>query len=294
MILVAGLTPAWQQIYCFRHFQNGEVNRAELAMACASGKVLNVGCALFHLGIDSRTLSPVGGMTGQLIQSEFKQMGVPVRWIPCASAIRTCTTILDETTGSTTELVENSYPISAQELDAFSSAFDEEARRARVVVITGSLPRGTPNDYLRQLMDGKQAKFILDVRGPELEQILPLNPYVVKPNREELAKTVGRALDCDDDLIGAMRILRERGAQWVVVSQGSAALFALGPDGLLQLKPPEVTVRNPIGCGDCLAAGIAAGVHRQEPMLAALELGIRAAAENARALLPARNLTRIA
>ena len=49
MILVTGLTPAWQQIYLFDSFQTGEVNRAQQAWQCASGKNLNVGYALKQL-----------------------------------------------------------------------------------------------------------------------------------------------------------------------------------------------------------------------------------------------------
>lgn len=294
MILVAGLTPAWQQIYCIPQFRPGEVNRAQVATACASGKVLNVGCALFHLGIPAKTLSLVGGATGDQIRAEFKQLGIPVRWIPSHSPTRTCTTILNDATGITTELVENSYPVSPVELDAFADAFDEEAQNARVIVLTGSLPEGTPSNFLRRLMDRKTARFILDARGPELDQALSLGPYVVKPNREELAKTVGRSLDSEDELVAAMHELRQRGAEWVVISQGSAPLLALGPAGLLRMQPHNVAVRNPIGCGDCLAAGIAAGIDREMSMTAALELGLRAAADNAKELLPARNLTRIA
>ena len=44
---------------------------------------------------------------------------------------------------------------------------------------------------------------LLDARGPELQATLPLKPWVVKPNRSELAKTAGRELSTDDDLIAA-------------------------------------------------------------------------------------------
>ena len=49
---------------------------------------------------------------------------------------------------------------------------------------------------------------------------------------EELAKTVGRDFNSEDDLVTAMSEIRSRGAEWVVVSQGAADLLALGPDGL--------------------------------------------------------------
>ena len=293
MILAAGLTPAWQQILSFRQFSPGEVNRARMAVWCASGKVLNVGCALHQLGANSKTLCLIGGFAGQQIQSDFEKLGVPVRWIASQVPTRICTTILDESTGSTTELVENSHPIPDVELAAFSAAFVEEACAARVVVISGSMPEGTPTDFFRRLLDQTSAKTVLDIRGAELDQALSRRPFVVKPNREELARTVGRELVSEQDLLDAMADLRTRGAAWVVVSNGPKSLVALGPEGLIRIEPPKVQLINPIGCGDCLAAGIAAGIDRQMSMRDALEIGVRAAAENAQALLPARSLSRL-
>ena len=134
---------------------------------------------------------------------------------------------------------------------------------------------------------------MLDIRGLELDAALPMRPYVVKPNREELARTVGRDFTSEQDLVAAMSELRDRGAEWVVVSQGAGPLLAVGPDGLIQIEIPKIDVCNPIGCGDCLAAGIAAGIDRNLTMYESLKLGIRAAAENASVLLPARNLSRL-
>jgi fructose-1-phosphate kinase PfkB-like protein len=134
---------------------------------------------------------------------------------------------------------------------------------------------------------------VLDIRGLELEAVLQLRPYAVKPNREELARTVGRDLISEQDLVDAMSELCDRGAEWVIVSQGAGPLMALGPDGMIRIEIPRIDVCNPIGCGDCLAAGIAAGIDRKLTMLESLNLGIRAAGENARELLPARNLSRL-
>ena len=293
MILAAGLTPAWQQTLSFREFSPGQVNRAQKATWCASGKVLNVGCALHFLGVSAKTLCLVGGISGNQIQADFTQLGIPVRWIQSQIPTRICTTILDTMTGTTTELVENSRAIPEAELSDFYDAFVEEVRSANVVVVSGSLPDGTPADFFRRLLERTTARTVLDIRGAELEHVLALSPFVVKPNRQELAKTVGRELASEDDLIAAMSELRHLGAEWVVVSQGPAPLIALGPVGVLRLQPPKVAVCNPIGCGDCLAAGIAAGIERNLSMRTALEIGIRTAAENAAEMLPARNLTRL-
>lgn len=293
VILAAGLTPAWQQILSFNRFSPGEVNRANSAVWCASGKVLNVGCALHHLGVASKTLCPVGGPASERIRADFERLGIPVRWLISRVPTRVCTTILDEATGLTTELVEDSNSIPVDELNAYFQAFVEEVQPVSVVVISGSLPRGIPMTFFRQLLQQTTAKAVLDIRGPELEAALVCHPFVVKPNREELEKTVGCKLHSERSLIDAMSDVRSRGAEWVVVSHGSELLMALGPEGLIQIEPPRVSVKNPIGCGDCLAAGIAAGIDRNLSMRESLEIGVRAAAENAREILPARNLSRL-
>ena len=118
---------------------------------------------------------------------------------------------------------------------------------------------------------------------------LEARPFLVKPNREELARTVSRPLACDDDVLAAMRELNARGATWVVVTQGKEAVWvtsALVTERLESLRVEEIV--NPIGCGDCLAAGIAWGLERGHEPLEAIRLGIAAAAENVRQLLPAR------
>lgn len=293
MILATGLTPAWQQILAFDRVTVGEVNRAHTAVWCASGKVLNVGSALNALGATAMTLCPIGGTSGELIRADFEQLRIPVKWVSFAANTRICTTILDGSTGKTTELVENSPPILDSELESYFAAYLEEVSHASIVAISGSLPSGVPDTFYRRMLERTKVPAVLDIRGPEMEQTLSLRPFVVKPNREELARTVNRSLSTETELIEAMSELRSRGAEWVVVSQGPAPLLALGPEGLLRVQPPVVDVCNPIGCGDCLAAGIAAGLDRGMPMKRALEVGVRAAAENAQALLPARNLTRL-
>lgn len=288
MIVAAGLTPAWQQILSFAAFRPGEVNRAVETHWIASGKVLNVGCALHHLGAKSRTVSIFGGDTGRLMREEFDGLGVPTRWIETNAPTRVCTTILDQATGATTELVENSSPICAAELSAFEQAFAEEARTAEWIVLSGSLPRQTPAGIYERLIRCTLGRAILDARGDELQACLPLAPFLVKPNRDELAHTFGRPIITDADLLDAMRELRSRGAQRVVVSQGEGELWFLGDGDLLRFRPPQVETINPIGCGDCLAAGLAAAYSEGADDVAAVKFGIAAAAENARQLLSAR------
>ena len=289
MILVAGLSPAWQQTLRFEALRLGEVNRAVEACWSASGKVLNVGIALAHLQVPSHTLSIVGGWAREPIEAEFRAAHASATWITTAAPTRVCTTVLDAATRQTTELVQNAPPVTAAELQAFCDAFARLAPQAQCVVITGSMPARTPPTFWHDLLRDVHVPVVLDIRGPELLAMLPLHPAVIKPNREELAQTVGRPLDDDAVLGEAIWLMQSRGAKSVVVTQGSKALWVGEADRVGRLEPPRVEqVINPIGCGDCLTAGLAWGLHEGQSLLDAVKLGMACAAQNVAQLLPGR------
>jgi 1-phosphofructokinase family hexose kinase len=288
VILAAGLSPAWQQILVFDYLQPGEVNRGREVHWCASGKVLNVGLALHHLGADCRTLTLLGGPPRAEIEREFAGLGAPLESVECHTSTRICTTILERESGRTTELVENAGPAAPEELAAFIEAYARLAAEANLVVLTGSLPSGVPAGFYRELLSRTPGRAILDVRGEELLAALELRPLVAKPNREELGRTFGRDLSSDEALLQAMHELNDRGAEWAVVTEGRHAVWATSAGAVYRAEPPQVSVVNPIGCGDCLAAGLAWAIELGEPMPGALRLGIAAAVENALHLLPAR------
>jgi tagatose 6-phosphate kinase len=287
--VVAGLTPAWQQIMSFAQFHQGEVNRAADVQWCASGKAINVAIALASLDVPTQLLSPAGGWTGEAMRAELAERHVKAAWTNTGSATRVCTTILNQADGTATELVENASALSTDELRAFQSQYHSFIANADFAVLTGSLPRGTPTTYYRELLECTSCPVLLDVRGPELLEALACEPRVVKPNREELAATMGRALLDRAAVFGAMRELIERGAGSVVVTQGKDVVWIMQGSDVWELTPPNVTtVVNPIGCGDCLAAGVAWGLTRGDTLVDAVRLGIAAAGDNVTQLLPAR------
>ena len=306
MILAAGLSPAWQQIVVLAELKTGEVNRARDVHWCASGKVLNVGLALHYLARTAadgpvrdcklqfdqtappRTLALAGGLTGEAMRREFAGLDVSARWIETNSPTRVCTTLLAATTGATTELVENAQPVAEDELNLFREAYLEEASRAAVVVLTGSFPAGTPPTLYRDLIIATPGRVVLDAQGAPLLAALEARPFVVKPNREELGNTLGHPLEADDQLHAAMRELCRRGATWVVVSQGKEKVWIGSEREIMSVGPPKVAVVNPIGSGDCLAAGIATALAKGADVPEAVLTGMAAAADNVGQLLPAR------
>lgn len=298
MIQSAGLSPAWQQILTFDQLAIGDVNRAAAATACASGKVLNVGRAIASLGSAGHTLATVGGLAGQAIRDQFAVDEIAATWIETTSATRVCTTIVEIRPPSRlsvgpriTELVENALPITLDELDKFEVEFNRLVEAADVVVLTGSLPpvggHGPPTDLYRRCVES-QSRTILDGRGPELRAALSARPLLVKPNRFELSATVGRSLESDADVVAAMREVMALGARWVLVTDGPRPALLSDGTNVWRCTPPSREVVNPIGCGDCLAAGVAVALGDGADMIDAVRFGMAASLENLGHLLPAR------
>lgn len=273
----------------FASLEPGEVNRASQVWRCASGKVLNVAVALSSLGAECRAVTLLGGAPAAWTAAELSHLGIDLVAVTTAADTRCCTTLLDDATGRTTELVENAPPITPDELARFVAAYEGAVAGAAVAVLSGSLPAATPATIYRDLLERTACPAIIDARGPELLAALPCRPLLVKPNREELARTVGRPLEREADLRVAMEELRAQGAEWVLVTDGANPALALGPAGCVRVVTPRLErVVNPIGCGDCLAAGIAEKIGRGSEPLEAICFGMACAAFNCGTFLAGR------
>ena len=290
MILCIGLSPAWQQIVILDQLELGAVNRFRECHWCASGKVLNAGIASRFLGHTSHTITVIGGASGTQIEHEFETLDCPATWVRDESRTRTCTTLLDQNSGVTTELVENAEPIASSSYTAFVERVIEQSALATAVVVSGSIPAGVPKGVFQEILQHvpPTVPTVLDIRGEELTLALPTRPWLIKPNREELEATMGQSLESPGDLRSAMQTMIDAGARAVSVSQGGGPVLTLTESDAFLQSPPRAEAVNPIGCGDCLAAGAACGFADGLSHRDAVRWGIAAAVDNLGQLLPAR------
>ena len=80
----------------------------------------------------------------------------------------------------------------------------------RAVVMSGTIVTGGPaNLYFdcSQLARKRRGVSVVDAQGAALIEALKAKPGLVKPNRSELAATIGRELGDDADVMKAMREL---------------------------------------------------------------------------------------
>jgi hypothetical protein len=173
MILTVGLTPAWQRVMRFSAVQLGEINRTAEVVCCAAGKAVNAARALGLLRAPHHALSFAGGPTGEALQRDLAARLVVHTLVPTTEATRTCTTLLDNATGSVTELVEEAGPLSSHELEQFCAAYRALAPRASIIVLSGSLPPDCSTELYRELLThAGSTPTVVDAHGPALQVLL--------------------------------------------------------------------------------------------------------------------------
>lgn len=286
-ILVVGATPAVQRTMRFANFTIGAVNRAVEAVTTSSGKGVNVARVVARLGGDSLLVQFLGGDGGRFIAGDLKAAGVrnETVWVRDDATTRTCTTILTAA-GVTTELVEESSPVTIEDVAALEAAVTRHLPAAQALCLSGSYPRGVPEELLARLVGAAREAgvptFVDTQRGP-LRQALSARPFFVKPNREEAAATLGLTLSGDPMADGraAVAALLDAGSEWALVSMGPEGSMLGDKAGhLWRLMPPRVAAINPIGSGDSLAAGLVLSFVRGAPIPEAAVHGTACAAAN--------------
>src|SRR5438045_5890470 len=172
MILCIGTTPTVQRTLVFDRLTLDDVNRAAVVDEYGSGKSVNVARVAALLGAEVIATGFAGGDRGRFLLDQLCADRVRHDFQPVAGQTRLCTTVIDRTTKTVTELVEEHATVAAQEWNGLLSRCAELAREQKpdVCVLSGSLPPGAdPNfyaDVIRSVGDaGTRSTIILDTRG---------------------------------------------------------------------------------------------------------------------------------
>ena len=284
MIICIGTTPTAQRTMFFDRLVPGEVNRAAAVFETASGKSINVALVLRALGEGAIASGFLGGPRGAFIRTRLDELGIRHHFITTAVPTRLCTTVIDRAGGTTTELVEESLPLSEDDWQNMRRMVWQLLGLGSMLVLSGSLPPGAPQDFYRYCIEAaakEGIESIIDGRGEPLRQSLPLRPLLVKPNRSELAGMFELSIQSEAELKDAAKRLTDMGARWALITMGrEGALLTDGTD-CWRITPPAIEAVNAIGSGDSMTAGVAVALRQGKSMLDATVFGTACAAANA-------------
>ncbi|MHB1685540.1 MAG: 1-phosphofructokinase family hexose kinase [Bacilli bacterium] len=289
MIQIVCLNPAMDRTVLIGALQPGHVHRSERGLSMPGGKGINVARFLKEIdpAIDVRLVGFAGGYIGDYIRCECKQAGLFEEFTQIEQGSRVCTTLVES--DRATVINEPGPTLSEDDIQRFWESLNPNAD---LVVISGSIPDGAPDSLYAEIIryyNRLSVPVYLDSSGPALKKGIAAGPLLIKPNEEEFRFLVG----IDDapvstaDIVELSQSLLQTGISYVLVSLGSRGLILVSKHAQAALIPAlSVAVRNPIGCGDALVAGISYGMVQTGDIRIAVQYGVAAAALNAMNLIP--------
>jgi tagatose 6-phosphate kinase len=280
MILCVGTTPTVQRTIVLDRLELDGVNRAVEVKEYASGKSVNVARVLRTLGEEVMAVGFAGGRRGQFLLEDIALDRIPFDFLAQQAQTRLCVTVVDRSSGQATELVEEAPPATKEEWAAMEQRIERHAERAAVIVYSGTLAGGAPEDFCARWI-GAGRTVVVDARGEPLKRALAAagrGRVIAKLNREELAGTLGKSLSNEGDLVAAVRAAAPKNGG-LIVTLGKGGAVACVDGKVWRVRSPEVKAVSAVGSGDAFTAGLVAGMGRG--IEEGLRLGAACGAANA-------------
>jgi len=275
-LLVISLAPALDRYARAATFHRAAINRPRAVHALAGGKGLNAARTAVRLGVPTRTVALIGGVTGELMRTLAGAEGLAVTWVDGGVETRQCLSLLDESDGSLTEIYEPVLAVPAEVWPAVLTAVRSELAGlsgADVVAISGRVPGGLPDDALAalvQLCRESGVPVLVDSDGDQLARAARRGPTLVKVNAAEAATATGADPSQPWTAAAAMQAL---GARSVVITLGPGGALCVAEDGgrfAVVHDPLEHAL--PVGSGDAFLAGLAVRYLAARPGSGVLDL----------------------
>ncbi|MDP4098233.1 1-phosphofructokinase family hexose kinase [Paenibacillus sp. P96] len=290
MITTVTLHAAIDRTYYVDKFNVGQVQRVARQVDEPGGKGNNVAKVIRQLGGEVTATGIIAGSNGAFIESSLTDRGIQTAFVHGPGESRVCLNILDESSGTSTELLGQGPAITGSEVEAIKQRVRQLALQSTVVVLSGSLPAGAPEGLYAELtgiVRSTGARAFLDTSGRAFSAALDgtshldVMPHFVKPNEQELSGWLGHIPQELSEWTRAAQMLADQGIAEVCVTLGSRGAVAILDGAAYLVTPPVIQPVNTVGCGDAFVAGMAYAEERGDSAADRLRTAAAAAAANA-------------
>ena len=296
--LVVCLNPTIQKTIILKELKENEVNRSADYRNDAAGKGVNTTRILQQLGANAVHLTQSGDQ-GEYLLELIGRDNLPLFTADNSSYIRTCTTLINKSRGTVTEIVEESPSVDSETGKHIMKLYKNLLEKTKYVILTGSKAAGFEDTIFPEMIrlaksSGKTV--ILDYRGKDLLNSVVYRPDILKINFPEFVSTffpdssIGEHeenIELKALVIEKMKLLLEKYGIRTILTRGIMPVIYI--DNEVVIKEEEihpVKTVNTIGCGDAVTAGIAFKLHQHKSLEEAVKWGIECGAKNAALLRP--------
>lgn len=282
MIYTVTLNPSLDYFLSVEHFSIGKTNRSTEEVYRPGGKGINVSWVLHNLGLESTALGFLAGFTGQEIKRQMESTGITTDFIELPRGMSRLNVKIKQM--DATEINASGPVLSEENLKQLRQKL-AVLKKGDILILSGSLPGSVPTDIYKTLMEevqGKEIPVIVDAIGDALLKTLPLHPFLIKPNHQELSELFCVELTTREQVVPYAKKLQEQGARNVLVSLGGAGAVLLDQNGMVhESDVPRGKLINAVGAGDSMVAGFLTGYLEKQDMEHAFCMGVAAGSASA-------------
>jgi 6-phosphofructokinase 2 len=239
------------------------------------GGGVNVARVLHELGANVVAVVCCGGVSGQLLEELLSEAGVPCHAVRIGDRTRICMTVQDLTADQEYRFVPEGPRLTEAEWQAALAAAEDS--KPDWLIVSGSLPRGVPEDFYARVARTATAcgqRVVLDTSGPALRAALGSGLALIKPSLGEFETLIGRPLrEPADQEAAALDLVRSGAAERVAVTLGRDGALLATADGVWRQPPLQVPVRGAVGAGDSFLAAMVFALARGDAPGKALAWG---------------------
>lgn len=220
-----------------------------------TGKALNVAIGLSRLNADVFATGFMYEDNGGQFEQELHREGVPYKFVWCKGRVRENYKFIDHKS-MLTEIDDISPEVSVEKQEELIKLVGQLAANCEAVVLSGGLAKGMSPEYygriLRAIPSG--VKKIVDSEGERLYSALETGVDLIKPNIEELERTLKRSIKTQSDMLDGCKELLDRGAKRVLLSLGKKGAVITDGTRSLYSKSVNVAMNSTVGAGDGMVA----------------------------------------
>jgi 1-phosphofructokinase family hexose kinase len=276
MIHTITLNPTLDLTYLVNEFKHEDTTRAHTVFRAPGGKGINVSRVATRIGHPTVALGLIAGSTGLEVARLLEDEGVNTWFTPLESGETRTNPIVQDAHGQHLRVSGIGPVADPRAVESLrESVF--LLRRPDFLLVSGSRLKGVPEDFYSGII--AQAKLegtrvVVDADGPELAAGVAAGVSLVKPNRFELERLVGRALPDISAMLEACRAIIHQGVEIVAASMGGDGALLVTKDSAVHAAPPQVQRGSAVGAGDSFLAGLLAQLAEGAQPMDALRFAI--------------------
>lgn len=242
-----------------------------------TGKALNVAIGIARLRADVFATGFMYEGNGSQFEQELHREHVPYKFVWSEGRVRENYKFVDHRS-MLTEIDDVSPELQAEKQEELIDLVGQLSKNCEAVVISGSLAKGMTPDYYGKVLsvvpDG--VKKIVDTEGERLNSALKCGVDLVKPNLEELERTLNRPLKSKTEMLEGCNELIKKGAKRVLLSLGKRGAIITDGVNSYYSKSVNVAMNSTVGAGDGMVAAATLALVKGEPLENILMHGVAA------------------